>query len=100
MYAPRLPDPASGFAHDGRIGLAVVGLLEFRHVSHHAVDPELARRVLIDSGHHAGELRTVILAPDLAPADEQTLLGSEAVDELLRSIAQQDRKSTRLNSSH
>jgi hypothetical protein len=44
--------------------------------------------VLIDSGHHAGVFRTLSLAPDLAPAHEQTLLGREAVNRLLRRVTQ------------
>src|ERR1039457_3886368 len=87
LWGP-LPDPASRFANHGRVGFALVCLLELGHVSDHAVDSESPRRVLIDPRHHAGELRTVILAPDLAPADEQTLLGGEAVNGLLRSAAE------------
>src|SRR5664280_2971612 len=84
---PSLPDPASRFADHGRVGLATECLLELGHVSDHAIDPEFPRRVLIDSRHHAGELRTFVLAPDLAPADEQPLLRGVAVNGLLRRIA-------------
>src|SRR5437762_10000856 len=77
---PLLPDSALRGADHGLAGLAAERLLELGHVRDDAVDAELAGGVRVDGDQHAIHFGAAGLAPDLAPAEEETLAGGEAVD--------------------
>src|SRR5436305_14890713 len=73
------PDPAGVLANNLAAGGAVEGLLELGHVGDDAVDPVAAGGVGVGLGAQLGALLGGGLAPDLAPAEEEALLGGEAV---------------------
>ena len=73
------PDFAGLRADHGLTGFAGEGLLELREIRHDAVDSILAGRVRIGDGADTEIFRAVILAGPLRIADEEALVGSEAV---------------------
>src|SRR5438105_12003234 len=74
------PDSAGVFRDHGLAGLATPGLLEFRHVLQHAVDPITPGRMWIYADQHAGIFGAPLLAPYPAHAEEEALLGSVAIN--------------------
>src|ERR1700682_607312 len=81
-----LPNVTGVLADHGLSGLAAPGFLELRHVLDHAVHAVFPRRMRIGLGAQTGALIGLVLAPDLSPAQEHALVGSEAVN-LFRLLA-------------
>src|SRR3954463_15428093 len=75
-----LPDPAGGRGDHRVPGLAGEGALELGHVRDDAVGPVTARRMRVGQGTHPRRLIGDVLAPGLRPAEEEPLLGREAID--------------------
>src|SRR6185295_9724442 len=76
------PDSASFLPHHGGAGLALEGLLKFRGIGDHPVGPIFVGGVGVDGGPHAFGLVTGVGTPGLPVANEETLLGCEAVNRL------------------
>src|SRR5687767_10410875 len=76
---PLLPHPAGVLAHHRRARRARERLLELGHVRDHAVHAVAAGGMGVGLGAQPGALLGLVLAPDLAPAQEQPLLGREPV---------------------
>src|ERR1035438_128534 len=76
----QLPNVAGVLRHHGLARLASPGLLELRHVLHHAIHAVLARRMRIGEYPGACNLFALFLAPYAAKPQEESLLGRVAVD--------------------
>src|ERR1700730_16131870 len=76
-----LPHPAGVLPLHRVPRLAAEGLLELGHVREAAVHAVAPGRVGVDVRPHSRALLGLVLAPDLAPAEEEALLGGETVDE-------------------
>src|SRR5258706_36103 len=74
-----LPYTARRRSNHRRIGLARKRFPELRHVRERSVDPVFVRRMGIGRGLQPFSLGPGILAPDLAPPEEDPLFGGEAV---------------------
>src|SRR5580658_3751861 len=84
MLLNSLPNSAAVFIHHGGAGLAVEGLLKFRHIRNHAVGAIFFWRVRVDGGAQALRFVAALAAPALAVADEEALVGRESVDRVER----------------
>src|SRR5260370_3183275 len=79
-----LPNPTRRFPDHGLPDLAGVGFLEFGHVGDYAVHAVVAGGVRVDLCAQSRGFRRYVLAPNLAPSEEETLFGRESVDLGLR----------------
>ena len=79
VHAAALPDLADRRLHHRLALLATEGGRELRHIHKQAVDPPLARRMRIGDRGYSRVFRTRIFTGPLSIADEETLIGSEAV---------------------
>src|SRR5207245_5735658 len=74
------PDSA-GFQPDhGCVRLAMERFAELRHIRGDPIHPPLAWRMRINSLQHARELIGAVLAPHVGPAEEEALLGGQAIN--------------------
>src|SRR5947207_3897367 len=64
----------------GLAGLAAPGLLELRHVLHYAVHAVFTQRMRVGERKQTRDLVGLVLAPDLSPAQEQSLFRREAIN--------------------
>src|SRR4051812_40553722 len=79
---PSLPDVAGVLRHHRLSRLAAEGFLELRHILHNPVHAELAGRVRIGVDLKAQIFRPLLFTPHASEAEEEALLGREAVDAL------------------
>src|SRR5215813_2034924 len=77
-----LPDFAAlgGGANHGRAASAAEGLSEGREIRQRADHAKFRDRVRVTLDHETLGLRADLVAAELAPGDEELLIGSEAVD--------------------
>src|SRR3977135_2747730 len=76
---PPSPHATAVFTDHRLSGFARKRPLELGHVHHQAVDAVLAGRMRVGQGPRPQILRAMVLAGPLRVADEETLLGREAV---------------------
>src|SRR5690349_8343623 len=77
--ARTLPDFADFFA-DHRVALlATESASEFRHIRERPVAAEARQWVWVGVGHQPREFQAFVGAPNLCPAEEELLLGSESI---------------------
>src|SRR5947207_253039 len=78
-----LPDARlqCGWPHHGVSNLASPRRPELWHVAEWPVDAPLRRRMRIGADEESQELRSIQLAPDLRPAEEEALFRSKAIDD-------------------
>src|SRR6266850_1953277 len=75
----QLPNLAGLLAHHQFALFAAEGLLKLRHIRKRSVAAEPGQRVRVGVGHQPCVFDALVGAPDLRPAEEETLLGSKAV---------------------
>src|SRR5712692_648910 len=83
----RLPDPACVVPHHRRIGLAMEGVAELRHIRGDSIHAPLAWGMGIHSYPHSRELVGAVVAPHVRPAQEEALLGGQAINSLAQQMA-------------
>src|ERR1700722_15631605 len=75
-----LPDFAGWRVHHGLTGLAAKGVLELRHIRHHAINARKTWRVRVGDGVDAQVFGSLIFAGPLRHANEEALIRSEALN--------------------
>src|SRR6266704_3682425 len=76
------PNSARILPHHGRFCFAMICVTKFWHIGDHAVDSPLTWRVGIHSDEHTRQLIATILAPNVGPAQEETLLCRQSISRL------------------
>src|SRR5258708_23990434 len=78
-----LPHPTGLLRYHGPARFTSKGLLKFRHVLHDAVDAPAAGGVRVYADTQAQDFRCDIFTPHAAVAEEEALIGGEAVNQLV-----------------